>query len=191
MNFSPSPLEINAFSLSVWASMGTFLGGLVVIFLIGLLGADPNSSSTARLMGILQSISAGVMIHMTAFHLIPESIMTISSRETMIYFFAGILGFGVLEFLVIPLLVPHNHDHEHKSPAPSTQTKPRTRSSPKKAENSTKKQQEEGIKSISKQDAFELYKTSVITFIAMSLHNIPEGISVYLSALTNPAMVSV
>ena len=170
--------------------MGTFLGGIVVVFLIGLLGADPSSPSTARLMGVLQSISAGVMIHMTAFHLIPESIMTISSRETMIYFFVGILAFGLLELIVLPLLVPHDHDHDHSTSTAKVKTRS-PRSSPKKAEKSPKKQPEvEGIKNISKEDAYELYKTSVITFIAMAMHNIPEGISVYLAALTNPAMVS-
>ena len=42
-----------AFMLSFWASMGTFLGGILVVLVVGLLGADPKAKSTSKLMGIL------------------------------------------------------------------------------------------------------------------------------------------
>ena len=178
-------LDSGAFLLSLWASMGTFFGGILVVFLIGILGADPKSPQTSHLMGILQSLSAGVMIHMTCFHLVPESNTSIGARETMIFFFLGVLAFGVLEFVIIPS-TGHEHDdddgHDHegkvKSKSPSKRV---TRSS-------AKKPQEGNVANISKRDALDLYRTSLITFIAMALHNIPEGISVYLTALSNPKM---
>jgi zinc transporter, ZIP family len=151
-----------AFMLSFWASMGTFLGGVLVVALVGIMGADPNSSNTSKLMGVLQSLSGGVMMFMTCFHLIPESVELIGSKETMIYFFLGVFAFGILEKVILP-----EHEEE-KKPA---------------------KKKKVAVQGISSKDALKLYRTSLITFIAMALHNIPEGISVYLAALSNPKMV--
>jgi ZIP family zinc transporter len=157
------PANTNAFMLSFWASMGTFLGGLLVLLLVGLLGADPGSRGTAKVMGILQAVSAGVMIFMTCFHLLPESTESVGSRQSMIYFFLGVIAFGVLEEFIIP------HEAEQKEV--------------KKGKKST------GVRDINQKDQMELYRTSLITFIAMALHNIPEGISVYLASLSNQKMV--
>jgi ZIP family zinc transporter len=159
------PANANAFMSSFWASMGTFLGGLLVLLLVGLLGADPGSRGTAKVMGILQALSAGVMIFMTCFHLLPESTESVGSRQSMIYFFLGVIAFGVLEEVIIP------HEKEEKA--------------------SKKGKKSDGITEINQKDQFELYRTSLITFIAMALHNIPEGISVYLASLSNQKMVHI
>ena len=183
-----------AFMLSFWASMGTFLGGLIVVFVVGLLGADPKSKQTSKLMGILQALAAGVMIHMTCFHLIPESNAAIGARETMVYFFVGVVLFGLLETVIIPHGADDSHNHtldniekvQEKSPSLKRGTS--TRGKKKKVEI---KHEHGGIKNISSSDADDLYRTSLITFIAMALHNIPEGISVYLTALSNPKLVNI
>ena len=139
------------------------------------------------------------MIHMTCFHLIPESTASIGARETMIFFFGGVALFGFLELVVMP--GAHNHDieedHQHhnqkvdkETPVKSKRTGP-PRSSKKKTTGdkdvslTTSKQ---AVANISNEDAADLYRTSLITFIAMALHNIPEGISVYLTALSNPKL---
>ena len=131
----------------------------------------------------------------------------------MLYFFIGVALFGLLEIVIMP---QHNHDdddeeeegHSHKheekksllkktkaAAIAETRKSPRT---PKKAGSKkvAKKGEDEEdeeevaskIEGISKKDALALYRTSLITFIAMGLHNIPEGISVYLAALNNPQM---
>ncbi|KAI8899168.1 ZIP zinc transporter-domain-containing protein [Globomyces pollinis-pini] len=168
--------NFNAFMLSFWASMGTFVGGVLVVVIVGLLGADPTSSKTTHLMGVLQSLSGGVMIFMTCFHLIPESIEEIGSQETMVFFFLGVVAFGVLEGFIIP----HDHDedeHDH------------SHDKKKDSHNNKQKQSKTEIEEkLAKKEAKELFRTSLITFIAMALHNIPEGISVYLAALSNPKM---
>jgi ZIP family zinc transporter len=130
-------------------------------------------------MGILQSISAGVMIHMTCFHLIPESNETIGTRETMSYFFIGAAIFVLLELVIMQ---EHSHDDEGHDDGP--EKTPMTRKSPRK-----KKEKKGSVKNINEKESKALYRTSLITFVAMALHNIPEGISVYLSSLSNPKMV--
>lgn len=205
---------------------------------------------------------------MTAFHLVPESVEAIGSRETMIYFFIGVVLFGVLEGVIIP------HDHDDHAPkstisievtkkvlSPATPKKVGKPTTPKKNAKETTanedivneapvevKEVEQAITdesdvvesprfkrnaarsktspvkaasepdtprltrlksrlalekvrllpetspstagpTLSKRDLRDLTRTALITFIAMALHNIPEGISVYLAALSNPQMV--
>lgn len=151
--------KLDAFMLSFYASMGTFVGGVLVVFLVLLFKSDASSDSTLRLMGVLQAISAGVMIEMTAFHLMPECFESLGPRESMIYFFIGIFCFLVLELFISSLL---GHEHEDGKAV-------------KKGER--------------RKDKKSLYKSGVVTFIAMALHNIPEGVSVYLAALSNHSMV--
>jgi ZIP family zinc transporter len=177
-----------AFMLSFWASMGTFLGGILVVFIVKFFGADPNSTSTTKLMGILQALSGGVMIFMTCFHLIPESTELIGSKETMIYFFIGVLAFGILEHVIIPDHSDHDHEHEHERKESKKSQKDIPNHSDLDHEH--EHERKESKKSQKEKNALELYRTSLITFIAMALHNIPEGISVYLAALSNPKMGS-
>lgn len=162
------PENFAAFKLSFWASMGTFVGGVLVVFLAVALGAGPNTKRTSTIMGVLQSLSGGVMIFMTCFHLIPESTEAIGSFETMVFFFLGVGVFGILEKFIIP----HEHVKEELD-----------------ANAAQKETSSEKTLRIKAQEALDLYRTSLITFIAMALHNIPEGISVYLAALSNPKMV--
>lgn len=131
--------------------MGTFIGGIIVVALIGILGADPTAQSTSRLMGILQSISAGVMVFMTCFHLVPESNEVIGNRETMLYFFGGVVAFFILE-IIVHFMLPHEHEAEetHKK-------------------HDKKQKEKQVIKNMSSKDSLDLYRTSLITFIAMAL----------------------
>ncbi|KAJ3200809.1 hypothetical protein HDU67_001787, partial [Dinochytrium kinnereticum] len=98
-----------AFSLSIIASMGTFLGGILVLLLVRILG----TANSPTLIGTLQAFSAGVMIYMTFIDLIPEAIEQIGNRETMGFFFLGVALFGVLETVVLPGDHDDHHGHSH------------------------------------------------------------------------------
>jgi ZIP family zinc transporter len=170
-----------AFNLAFIASMGTFIGGLLVVLF------TRSSQSTFQLMGILQAFSAGVMLYITCFDLIPEAIEQIGTQKAMNWFFIGILIFGILELYIIP----ENHEEESihavavgspviastDSPNPTPQPshkKGTTRSkSPRRAPKTTSKEKE------------KMLRTSFITFLALGLHNLPEGLGVYLSTLSN------
>ena len=146
---------------SFYASMGTFLGGVITIVLVKLLKADPSAEKTRSLIGVMQSFSAGVMIFMTCFHLIPESTETIGSHETMIYFFVGVLCFVVLDRFIIP--EDHGHDHGDDQ---TSKVEEKSRAKGKGKETTIDKE----VKFV---DLWALHRTSVITFVAMALHNIP------------------
>lgn len=183
MNIAIEEQHLLAFSLAFIASMGTFLGGFVIVLVTRF--SAPGASSTSALMGILQAFSAGVMMYITCFDLVPEAVEQLGSQETMIWFFAGILLFGILEIYVIP------EDHEEHEQAArvaapvllTPQSSPRaTRSKGRRAQSPTK-----SPKAASKEqkEKERMYRTSLITFLAMGLHNLPEGLGVYLSTLSN------
>ena len=122
-----------------------------------MLKADPGSPKTRSLIGVMQSFAAGVMIFMTCFHLIPESTEAIGGHETMVYFFIGVLCFVVLDKFVIPEEHDHAENHVETKATKSTRSKVKSEPTEKK----------------SKSDLWSLHRTSVITFVAMALHNIP------------------
>lgn len=194
-----------AFALAFIASMGTFIGGLLVVVLLACFkkGSKRNDGeplgSTLPLMGILQAFSGGVMLYITCFDLVPEAIEQLGQRQTMTWFFTGVFVFGILEIYVIP----HEHEHgegeakdhtrlpEAPSMAPDTPSKRSTRSStasrsrsksPSKRELSPSKKP---VSAASKKERAKMLRTSLITFLAMGLHNLPEGLGVYLSTLAN------
>eukprot|EP00842_Homolaphlyctis_polyrhiza_P001715 jgi/Hompol1/2544/HPOL_001775-RA len=205
-----------SFTLAFVASMGTFLGGLLVVLGVKLTGADPSSPSTKWLMGVLQSFSGGVMLFITCFDLIPEAGEIIGTQEAMLWMFAGIGVFGVLELV---LLDDHDHDddddhHSHNhvqvdsskddqafpttagSPVSSPTLRKRASSrgrksaSPERSSVSTKKSATAAIKpkpksAISEREKKDLMRASFITFVALALHNLPEGLGVYLSAMSD------
>ncbi|KAJ8331010.1 hypothetical protein O5D80_001019 [Batrachochytrium dendrobatidis] len=203
-----SSTQYLSFSLAFVASMGTFLGGLLVVLGVKLTNADPTSSSTKKLMGVLQSFSGGVMLYITCFDLIPEGIEVLGSQETMLWMFVGVLIFGLLEVL----LLDHGHDEhdEHSehietdavfsdenlsdhaaSPrtkrknAASTPTKKPVSSTRKRSASISKKVSVTSKSTISKKEKKELMRASFITFVALAMHNLPEGLGVYLSAMSD------
>jgi len=185
MTFTP---EAYAFSLAFVASMGTFIGGLLVC-LLTLSGGKSTSSNS--LIGVLQAASAGVMLYMVFLDLVPESIAKVGQKSTMIYFFIGVAIFAALE-----ALVSGNHDHEVSS----------TATSPKIQDVASDNEEEEGSrrpglrkrkpaadtkspatrsKSRSAREKHDLKRMGFITFLALFIHNIPEGLGVYLAAMAD------
>ncbi|KAJ3052272.1 hypothetical protein HK097_006592 [Rhizophlyctis rosea] len=179
-----SPQSV-AFFLAFMGSLGTVLGGLLVVLLTRITGADPSSPSTAVLIGVLQALSAGVMMYITCFDLIPESVESIGGKSTMTWFFIGVAAFGILEAWILP--DDHDHDHDSSkhsskhsdSETSSTEGKPK---SPKKGKKAKKASKE--LDTLKR----DLLRTSTVTFLALTLHNLPEGLGVYLSSLQNPRL---
>lgn len=143
-----------SFLLAFIASMGTVVGGLLVVIGVKLTNADPASRTTQWLMGVLQAFSAGVMVYITCFDLVPEATEVLESTEAMAWMFVGVVAFGLIELLLS--LIEGDHEEDHKK--------------------------ESGIEASDRRD---LLRTSLISFIALALHNLPEGLGVYLSAMND------
>ncbi|KAJ3145922.1 hypothetical protein HDU89_006808 [Geranomyces variabilis] len=183
--------HVLAFVMALVASMGTFIGGVVVVVLAKITAADPNSPATAKLMGVLQAFSAGVMLYITCFDLIPEATEILGGRECMGWFFAGVLAFGILEEVILP--DDHGHDHDDASTAAQGHGDASATSTSAGAEASTTDPgagtdaPEAAVLPVgpSAKERRELLRSSFITFVALAMHNLPEGLGVYLSALSD------
>ncbi|TPX58991.1 hypothetical protein PhCBS80983_g02788 [Powellomyces hirtus] len=169
--------HVLAFTMALVASMGTFIGGVVVVILARITGADPNSPATARLMGVLQAFSAGVMLYITCFDLVPEAIENLGSRECMMWFFGGVAIFGVLEECILP----DDHGHDQDEPGAVKATEVEITKADGKAGAPTKNV----ATGPTAKERRELMRSSLITFVALAMHNLPEGLGVYLSALSD------
>ena len=86
------------------------------------------------------------------------------------YFFSGVVIFGFLEYFV-----PDDHDSDADEIREQVQ-------SPKLARSSKASPKKKSKSSLEKD---QMKRTSLITFLAMGLHNLPEGLGVYLSALSD------
>ena len=160
--------HVIGFMLAFLASFGTFIGGICTVFVVYLFGATKRlEKQTNKLIGVFQSFSAGVMLYMTFIDLIPESSEKIGKGATMSWFFVGVVAFFLLDLLIGYL----GHSHET----------PKENSSPKRVTRSTLKQQGSAMSDHQR----SLLKTSFVTYIAMALHNLPEGLGVYLSSLSD------
>ncbi|KAJ3328517.1 hypothetical protein HDU76_009811 [Blyttiomyces sp. JEL0837] len=214
-----TPRQLIAFLLSFVASLGTFLGGLLTLFIVKALGISSTSKSASTLIGILQAFSAGVMLYMTFLDLVPEAMEEIGSRETMMWFFVGVVGFGVLEGVVLPEEHGHDHgdgEHHHHGEGEGKEGDQEDEEEEEEDDDADGKKKKKGGKSVAskkttggvaakkksekseaKKDAGfsndlqsaegrrHLMRTSLITFYALLLHNMPEGLGVYLSALSD------
>ncbi|KAJ3137652.1 hypothetical protein HK100_000496 [Physocladia obscura] len=176
-----SDTRVVAFVLSVIASLGTFLGGLVTLFLVRVIGigGDGTSGTSGTLVGVLQAFSAGVMLYMTFMDLVPEASAEIGSRETMLYFFVGVGIFGLLEAVFLDDSHSHAdthdnlHDHilEKSSSQPPKKSKKSRSRSPSKTKQTIKADKHETVDITSEKGKKQLLRT--------------KGLGVYLSALSD------
>eukprot|EP01120_Amphizonella_sp_Union-15-10_P013224 TRINITY_DN6112_c0_g1_i2.p1 TRINITY_DN6112_c0_g1~~TRINITY_DN6112_c0_g1_i2.p1 ORF type:complete len:292 (-),score=36.96 TRINITY_DN6112_c0_g1_i2:22-897(-) len=106
-------------------------------------------------LGHLLSFSSGVMIYISFVDLLAEAVGVIGFFAANFWFFVGMLGFGL-----VAKLIPDNHDHGHNHKRKN------------KRRSGKPNQAMERIKMV-----------GIITAIGLSLHNLPEGVAVYIASL--------
>jgi ZIP family zinc transporter len=105
-------------------------------------------------LGHLLSFSAGVMLYISFMDLLPEANEEIGFAKANFWFFVGMLIFGLIAHLF--------PDHDH----------------------TTEKIKNKKMKSADgKLEERQLRRVGLITALGISLHNVPEGIAVYLACL--------
>jgi len=160
-----SPL-LNILLLSLMASMGTALGGLIAII------RRPGRRSYGLLMGV----TAGVMISLAFLELVAEAWAQAGYLTATIGFTAGAIFMFLLDHFA-----PHIRFGEKEVRGESPRLDPRHRMGPRPGGH--------GFGRLYRHDLVydhKLINTGLLLAVGITLHNLPEGISIGAGYLHNP-----
>lgn len=140
-----------ALALSFVGGLSTSLGALFVIL---------NPTPDLKRLGLLQGFAAGLMLSISFLDLAHNALNSIGFLKANLWFFAGVLFFGlVVKFIPEPTFVPT------------------TDASKKKADD------DGSGKDMMKKHRRQVLFSGIITAVGISLHNFPEGMAVFLGSV--------
>jgi len=149
-----------AFLLTVIAGSATGVGGLAILF---------SKETSKKFISVCLSFSAGVMLYISFAEILREAF------ETLEYEIGNGTGFmvataaffaGILITAAIDKIIPHDDDVTGLAEY-----------IPQDSEDA-----------IIQKDKQELKRTGVMAAIAIAIHNLPEGVIVFMAALHDPAL---
>ncbi|MFA6030551.1 MAG: zinc transporter ZupT [Elusimicrobiota bacterium] len=144
-----------AFALTALAGLSTGIGSAIAFF---------ARRTNTRLLAFSLAFSAGVMVFISLFELLPESRGTLAGRfgpasgawAAFGAFFVGIAFTALIDFLVPSFENPHEHRHiEEMEPGGGTGER-------------------------------RLMRMGLLSAFALTVHNIPEGLATFVAALNDP-----
>ncbi|MFP3975150.1 MAG: zinc transporter ZupT [Dehalococcoidia bacterium] len=147
-----------ALLLATLAGLSTAIGGAIAIFM-----CRPKCSHLALILGF----SAGVMLYISFAELLGTAIEQVGLITANIAFFAGIAAIGILD-----LLVPHEYKEEHVED-----------SHPSLAARMVSDQENVSQSGSATKRSSILMRVGVLTALGMAIHNFPEGLVVFSSAV--------
>ncbi len=161
-----------AFALTLFAGLSTGIGGLITFFF---------RKTNTKLLSVILGFSAGVMIYVSFVELFAQgkkhleaSIgQTAGSWVTVVSFFGGMFLIGVIDKLIPSYENPHeSHMLEEMDSCDITDGS---------AGGSNKLA---GMLRNSK----KLLRTGLLTALAITIHNFPEGLATFTSAINQPSL---
>ena len=192
------PSHLMALSFSLIAGISTFIGGFIIICM-----GKPSDGKIGYMMGF----ASGVMMFVSFFHLIPESIEDIGVIPSIISFIIGsVLFIGISKVLLgdsdqEDFILKH-HEDDNLNQSSSTLSLEARKDLKQNDDNSrssggNSSSDESDSDSLKKKEVVDvkkpanvttnrkrLYHTAIIVTLGLSLHNLPEGMAVYTSTLT-------
>lgn len=152
-------------ALSLVAGLSTGLGALVVLAF-----GIPRAATVGNML----SFAAGVMIYLAVFDMVPEVLEFLDGYTTLLFFLLGCVVFGAIAYLVPDIdaeWLMRRRETTMTQPSSSSST---SLSSPQVPISSALH---------SAPATKQLLRTSLLIFTGLSLHNLPEGMAVYLSSV--------
>ncbi|MFW9929510.1 MAG: ZIP family metal transporter [Candidatus Thorarchaeota archaeon] len=141
--------------LALFAGLSTSLGALVIFFI------NFKGKSLAKILTASLGFSAGVMISVSIFELIPFAI-----EETN--FFLGTLFFfiGFIIIMIVDFVVPHTY----------------------KAENTNYSNIDAEFGDVSLNQKTEVTRVGYLAALGIAIHNLPEGLASFSGAVISPTL---
>ena len=142
-----------AFGLTLFAGLATGFGSALAFF---------AKRTNTKLLSVALGFSAGVMIYVSFVEMFPEAKNCLIAElglvggywTTVLAFFAGIVFIGIIDKLVPSFENPHEVHRAEEMDAPELAAKFR-----------------------------KLYRMGLFTALAIAIHNFPEGLATFVSAL--------
>lgn len=150
-----------AFALTLFAGLSTGIGGAIAFF---------TKKTNTKLLSLSLGFSAGVMIYVSFVEILSESTQILQSEVGK---FKGkwlvLIGFflGILITVLIDKLVPSSENPHEARKVEDMDCKER------KADCKEKK---------------GLMRVGIMTALAISIHNFPEGLATFMAAISDPAL---
>lgn len=146
-----------AFALTVLAGLSTGIGSLLALFI---------KDEQRRFLNFAMGLAAGVMIYLSFMEMLPHAIAKLSAHHpahdghdhshSWAAIIAFFAGMGLVE--LIDRLLPHYHHHHNIVPAEHPHHPQKDR----------------------------LLRVGLMTTVGLAIHNFPEGIATFLSAIEDP-----
>ncbi len=163
---------LTAFALTLFAGMATGIGSVI---------AFTARQTNHRFLSISTGFSAGVMLYVSFIEIFPKGLeelsLLYSDKAAYLYttlgFFGGLLLIGIIDTLIPSAENPHETHTDHETAllhAPNTQTPSEKRE----------------VKDIAAHA--RLLRMGLFTALAIGIHNFPEGLATFLSALKDPTL---
>ena len=154
-----------AFMLTLFAGLATGIGGIIAL---------SAKRTNTKFLAVSLGFSAGVMIYVSFLEIFPKAEAALvgvhgsfGSWITVISFFGGMIFMGIID-----KVIPKNQNPHELTPVNEIDDM----------------QLLDDNKSDSKVDNPKLMRMGLFTALAIAIHNFPEGIATFLSALSAPTL---
>ena len=167
---------ITAFVLTLIAGVSTGIGAVLAFF---------TKRSSTRFLSVCTGLSAGVMLYVSFMELLPGGIHEIGEGGLaekpatllgILAFFAGI----ALIFLIDRLIPETENPHETHEPAEYAELRDESAETPPEAQHH--------VASVQRHQQHKLLRMGIFTALAIVVHNFPEGLATFLTALEHPQL---
>lgn len=168
-----------AFFLTLIAGLSTGIGSLIALF---------AKTTNKKFLSVSLGFSAGVMIYVSLIEIFPKAQTALSGAHgdktglliTLLAFFGGMLLIGLIDRLIPSDTNPHEVENAEALACMDSPKQDFVGSSKRGAFPSQEKE-----KGLNKK---RLMRTGLFTALAIAIHNFPEGLATFISALQEPSI---
>lgn len=163
---------IYAFILTLLAGLSTGLGAIIVLGM---------KRTNTKFLSAALGFSAGVMIYVSFVEMLPTGIESInhffgqgSDWIGVLFFFVGVAFIAIIDWIIPEDDNPHEYASEEDLE--------------KFSEMRQVKKVERPEKNGEKSAEDDLHRTGIMSALAIGIHNFPEGMATFMSALVDPSL---